>query len=137
MNDKMKEILAAYEKQQEENRTRIAELMKLELIDEDGYPSIHAHEIIQKWPLDNPFGWFTFINTVWWASGWGWSEEEVAHEYMENKRVKRYNISTGGWSGNESLIRTMQTNIMWHTTWVQSRRGGHYIFEVDIKHDAD
>jgi len=42
-----------------------------------------------------------------------------------------YNISTGGWSGNESIIHEMQENsMMWHLNWVQSCRGGHYIFEL-------
>jgi hypothetical protein len=46
--------------------------------------------------------------------------------------VQRFDISTAGWSGNESLIRAMEKNsFMWATTWVQSRRGGHYIFEID------
>ena len=42
-----------------------------------------------------------------------------------------FRISTGGWSGNESIIRAMERNgMMWHLNWVQSRRGGHYIFEI-------
>ena len=41
-------------------------------------------------------------------------------------------ISTAGWSGNESIIYAMQNNksMLWNLTWVQSRRGGHHIFEL-------
>ena len=61
-------------------------------------------------------------------------DEEDAKDKAErkaNKIVHRYYISTAGWSGNETIIRAMQKNIMmWQLNWVQSRRGGHYIFEL-------
>lgn len=40
-------------------------------------------------------------------------------------------MSTGGWSGNEEIIQAMRNNKwFWATQWVQSKRGGHYVFEV-------
>lgn len=49
---------------------------------------------------------------------------------ISDRPIIRYTFSTGGWSGNEDLIRAMEQNWMiWSLTWVQSRRGGHYIFE--------
>jgi len=41
-------------------------------------------------------------------------------------------LVVGGWSGNESIIRALENNKHWIWTmnWVQSRRGGHYIFEL-------
>jgi hypothetical protein len=54
---------------------------------------------------------------------------------MEYEKPKhRYYISTAGWSGNESIIYAMQeNNLMWSLNWVQSRRGGHYIFELELE----
>ena len=61
---------------------------------------------------------------------WGWTEEDAIDEVFD-KKVRRYKISTGGWSGNESIIHSMQkADFMWNLNWVQSRRGGHYIFEL-------
>jgi hypothetical protein len=106
-------------------------------LDEDGYPTEQALEIVEKWNWDDIPGWFQFIKGIWHFSEWGWKEKDEPHEWSENhsqykdRIVHRYYISTGGWSGNESIIRAMQENsMMWHLNWVQSRRGGHYIFEA-------
>lgn len=99
------------------------------LLDEDGYPTEAALEVISLWP-ENYAEWFKFIKSIWYIPDWGWTESIEDHEYKEGK-VKRYSISTGGWSGNESIIRAMQDNefMMWVLTWVSSKRGGHYVFE--------
>lgn len=108
----------------------IAENMEKDLRDEDGYPTEAAIEIIENWPYDDIKGWFDFIGSIWHLKDWGWTEVEEKHDYLD-KMVHRYYISTAGWSGNESLIRAMENNkfFCWTLTWVQSRRGGHYIFE--------
>lgn len=101
------------------------------LTDDDGYPTDLALEAIEKWHWDDPKGWFEFIGSLWAYKDWGWKEKDEPHDYKENVMVHRYYISTAGWSGNESIIRAMQANsMMWHLQWVQSRRGGHYIFEL-------
>ena len=101
------------------------------LLDSDGYPTHHALNLISNWHWSDSKGWFEFIKSIWWMPDWGWHEGDAKDEFDENKTSYRYNISTGGWSGNESIIDAMKKNtILWTTTWVQSRRGGHYIFEL-------
>lgn len=106
------------------------------LTDDDGYPTDLALEAIEKWHWDDPKGWFEFIGSLWAYKDWGWKEKDEPHELnrleqYKDRIVHRYHISTAGWSGNESIIRAMQANsMMWHLQWVQSRRGGHYIFEL-------
>jgi len=40
-----------------------------------------------------------------------------------------WELHTGGWSGNEEIIRAMQDNrVWWGMFWESSRRGGHYEF---------
>ncbi len=100
-------------------------------LDEDGYPTDVALDRIKYWPYNDPKGWFEFIFSIWHFGPWGWKEKDEPHDWKENTMVHRYYISTSGWSGNEDIIRAMQQNhVLWSDTWVQSRCGGHYIFEM-------
>lgn len=100
-----------------------------EYLDEDGYPTEEAIEQIENWSYNDPKGWFKFIENIWHLRSWGWSE--VRKAYLDSPDKIEYHISTAGWSGNEDIIRAMQeNNILWSDTWVQTRRGGHYIFEI-------
>ena len=107
-----------------------------EMLDDDGYPTEAALDVVKLWHWNDAKGWFEFIKSIWYMHSWGWKEVEEPHEWSEyeqykDKIVHRYYISTAGWSGNESIIGAMQDNVMmWHLNWVQSRRGGHYIFEL-------
>ena len=111
-------------------KSRIDGLLCEDMLDEDGYPSEAALEIVRIWHWTDAKGWFEFIKSIWHLASWGWHEGEAIDE-ISSEKVWQYNISTAGWSGNESIIREMQKNaFMWHLNWVQSRRGGHYIFEL-------
>lgn len=121
----------------EENEEKIAELMLEDHLDEDGYPTDAALDIIELWHWDDPKGWFKFIESIWHLRSWGWSEQDEEYELGEhfshnrNNLVHRYYISTAGWSGNETIINSMQRNeMMWYLNWMQSKRGGHYVFEL-------
>jgi hypothetical protein len=99
-------------------------------LDLDGYPTEDALDEIKNWHYDK--GWnslMEFVKSIWWAADWGWREEDTKDLY--GITTIRYNISTGGWSGNESLIYALEENtVFWMMNWFQSRRGGHYIFKV-------
>ncbi len=131
MNNEHQELHRQLEEDKVRSKERIAELMDEEHLDDDGYPTEAALEIVRIWHWSDARGWFDFIKSIWHIPSWGWRESEADHEYIKDKKVHLYNISTGGWSGNESIISEMQkTNMMWHLNWVQWRRGGHFIFEL-------
>ena len=110
-----------------QSRAQIEVLMQEDLLDDHGYPTEAAQEIIRLWHWSDPRGWFVLS---------AWSEGTQPSERDKTEWVYLYNISTIGWSGNESLIRAMQSNdMLWHTSWVQSRRGGHYIFEIKDRYE--
>lgn len=101
--------------------------------DDNGYPTEETLKAIEKWACIGPeakISLMAFVKSAWWMPDWGWQEEQItsAHPTII---IKRYSISTGGWSGNESLIYALKQNhLFWSLCWIQSRRGGHYIFEV-------
>lgn len=107
-----------------------------EMLDDDGYPTGAALDVIELWHWTDAKGWFKFIEGLWHLRSWGWKEVDETHEWnkleqYKDRIVHRYYISTAGWSGNESIIHAMNHNeMMWHLNWVESRRGGHYIFEL-------
>lgn len=95
-------------------------------MDPDGYPDEEELTRIETWDAADLLGLLRFVRSLWWMPDWGWSEVLSA----TFPRV-RFDLSTGGWSGNESLIEALKKNLyFWASCWVSSRRGGHYEFEV-------
>jgi len=135
MNDEWRE---QYKKERAETSAYVKALLeKGDFLDDDGYPTDDACKIISKWGWEDAKGWFKFIESIWHLKSWGWKEGEAIDE-ISNKKTWCYYISTAGWSGNETLIKAMQENDwMWHLNWVQSRRGGHYIFELRTFEDDE
>ena len=108
-------------------------------LDGDGYPTEAALDVIREWTFQmSDRELFDFIKSIWWMPDWSWKECEAIDERTGRKSYCYY-ISTGGWSGNESIIQAMQENkwMFWHMHWVQSRRGGHYIFELRKEDDRE
>lgn len=130
----MELAIKAQQRIDEVHKRLIDVLMKNDPVDEDGYPTENTLLVIELWPWEDEIGWFKFIESIWSFHSFGWAEGAAPHDYDKNKVVYLYEISTAGWSGNEAIIRAMEKNdMMWHLHWVQSRRGGHYIFERNIE----
>ena len=87
--------------------------------DKDGYPTDETLDAIEKWNPRERIKLFQFIEKAWSYPEYWRREGDIL------------SISTGGWSGNESLIGALKSNHMaWVFSWESSRRGGHYEFEV-------
>ena len=92
-------------------------------MDANGYPDDLELARIQAWPREDFRGLMEFIHPLWAYREWGWTQG------LED----RYQLSTGGWSGNESIIEALRLNtLFWLQCWVSSRRGGYYEFEVTV-----
>lgn len=53
------------------------------------------------------------------------------HGRVSRGKVGEYEISTGGWSGNQEIIEAMRRNyIAWALCWFSSRRGGYHQFHL-------
>jgi hypothetical protein len=108
---------------------------------ENGYPSEKDLKFIQKFDCskENVRLLMEYIKDIWWASDWGFVQKKKTDDYesidaigqksYKHKRIV-IELHTGGWSGNEDIIRALEKNRLFFCCyWVQSRRGGHYIFE--------
>lgn len=90
-----------------------------EPFDEDGYPTTQALARVRMWDWKDLPGWFAYIQTLW-----------RYDDYIRSEGAE-WKLSTGGWSGNESIVGAMGQNQMaWLISWRSSRRGGHYTFEI-------
>lgn len=93
--------------------------------DSDGYPTEEELEKLRTWKYEDPRGALEFARSCWWAADWGWPSLEGE-------------VSTGGWSGNESIISALQENfLIWHQVWHATRRGGHYILRLSESETCD
>ena len=105
-------------------------------MDPAGYPTASTLSEIELWLHTDYTGLMKYVRRAWHFDDWGWRQEKEKNDL--GRRVRRYHISTGGWSGNEQIISSLMRNQMfWMVCWLQSRRGGHYIFEVPINKEKD
>ena len=100
------------------------------LLDNDGYPTDEYLEWIRNYTCDQmPI--MDFINRLeWHFYDWGFI---LRNKY---KGIRKLELHTGGWSGNEEIITAITGNI--HLTHFKMRyskwmAGGHYYFEINLK----
>jgi len=87
----------------------------------DGYPTDAELKKIREWPHADLAGLLEYVQKRWAYADMGYWKQ----------RGSKYWVSTAGWSGNESIIGALQQNyVFWSFCWLQSRRGGHYIFQL-------
>jgi hypothetical protein len=94
------------------------------MIDKDGYPTEETLGRIRAFnPLkDDPFDFVEYLCENW-VNGYppDWN------------KAGDLQLSTGGWSGCESIIAALKETpfpSFWSLYWYQSRVGGHYWFKV-------
>ena len=92
----------------------------------DEYPTDAQLAMLKAWPTTDLRGAFEFARALW------------AYPDYFSSEGRTFSISTGGWSGNENIIGAMQDNLMlWTLCWQESRRGGHYKFEIPVNFDKE
>jgi hypothetical protein len=91
------------------------------------YPDDKDLELIEKWDVINDIsGLLQFLESMMWMPDWCFE--------LKGKRILKLQLHTGGWSGNEDIIRSLKMNtLFWACHWVMSRRGGHHYFEIKLK----
>jgi hypothetical protein len=69
----------------------------------------------------------TFLEDVW--------NSHYGSFKLTGKKVLKLRLATGGWSGNEDIVCSLQDtneNMFWACFWEKSKRGGLYIFRINI-----
>ena len=91
----------------------------MELFDNDGYPTQEA--LLEVSRFDSVKDIDGYMNLI--KSLWSYPDRFVLND-------SELYLSTGGWSGNESVIAAMKENFFFfiaHTKWI---RGGHFWFSL-------
>ena len=113
-------------------------LEKVATLNEDGYPDVQTLTYISEWEPGYKHTGFielmAFIKPIWRYSDIGYWEEEIRESLAHNvEKVHWYQISTGGWSGNESIIKALKETpgffLCCHESWLH---GGHYVFKINV-----
>jgi hypothetical protein len=94
-------------------------------VTEEGYPDEEELEAIEKWPVMEVFTLIRFVSGLW--------QYRVQFEDWR-KGVFHFELHTGGWSGNESIIEALEKNRFVDRFCVKWLRGGHWYFEIDPRH---
>lgn len=90
-------------------------------LDDDGYPTEEALEMIEKFELKSNEDWHKLMAIV---------KEMWAYPQCFTKYGDRYTLITLGWSGNESIIRALKRNCVFHLMyWESSEMGGRHIYQ--------
>jgi hypothetical protein len=64
-----------------------------------------------------------YIKSIWAYADQGY--------FKWNKRSRRLELHTAGWSANEEIIKHLRKNRFFFTYyWMKSERGGHYYFKI-------
>ena len=94
--------------------------------DSDGYPSEATLQTIEVWPPADPANLFRYV-----IEAWHWRDyadlpltphEAAVVAVREDYRYVKF--ATGGWSGNEALIRALRHGFTGQLCWQLSARGG-------------
>ena len=105
--------------------------------DSDGYPTDESCESIAKAEVKSYADCEALLQVV--QAAWTYPDRFGNHTAVDclQRPIREWSVSTGGWSGNESLVFALQQNaFFWALCWHQSTRGGHYLFHIPCKGDA-
>lgn len=106
--------------------------VEIETLDAEGYPTEEYLKLIMEWKDDAPVMDFIkyYLENGWYYGDWGF---KLHRPY---RGIRKLELHTGGWSGNEEIIRAILGNVYlthWKMKYVLWRTGGHYYFEINTK----
>jgi hypothetical protein len=102
------------------------------ILDDEGYPTDEFLQFIAeyKWDVMPIMDFVNVLQDGWYFGDWGF---KLSRKY---KGIRKLQLHTGGWSGNETTINAILSNIYlthYLMRYVEWNMGGHYSFEIKEK----
>ena len=102
------------------------------LLDCNGYPSKEFLRFIKNYTFQIMpiLDFLSILKNGWYYGDWGF---KLSRKY---KDIRKLELHTGGWSGNEEIISAILDNIYlthFQMRYVKWETGGHYYFEINCK----
>lgn len=100
---------------------------------DNGYPHEEETERIRLWKIVDNDDFHAVMSYV--AARWKYPDYWEVHDRLNTigQPEKEYVFSTGGWSGNESLVLAIEQNAILQMVGAQSWvRGGHYVYRFPL-----
>lgn len=100
------------------------------------FPTEEELRAIEEWNLDEKpvSGLLELIERLWRWSDWG-VRKRIGYGVLRKRKVLKFELHTGGWSGNEEIVKALMKNsVFWSQYWEKIIRGGHYYFEIPVRH---
>lgn len=96
------------------------------LVDDDGYPTDWGIAAVRCFH-GSPAALVELLEQMWWTP-----TLMTVDEWLDGQlgAVVRVSLATGGWSGNETLIDTLDGSMFHLRFWESSHRGGRHVYEV-------
>lgn len=94
------------------------------------YPTDEQLETIENWDYLDCEGLAKYIQSIWYygeeyAPLDDWKKDEFGHDY------RMFRLITGGWSGNEDIVCSLNKNTMFQMLcWKASFSGGLHIYHI-------
>ena len=98
-------------------------------MDDGGYPTEEFLDFIKQYEPDESLPVMDFIEKVI-STAWMHRGFKLHRKY---RGIRKLELHTGGWSGNEETIGAITSNIYlthFKMKYVMWRTGGHYYFEI-------
>ncbi len=100
-------------------------------MDNEGYPEDDELELIEKWDWKDMFGLVDYVRDMWAYPDY---LKESWHKDSYGTYCLYLELHTGGWSGNESIIRALHRNLMFtNVCYVKWETGGHHYYVIKSK----
>ena len=98
---------------------------------DDELAAIRSHD---RYGYDGYTEWLEYVRSIYnWPDRQVQGPTRITDDPHERQEYDSWDISTGGWSGNEEIMQAMRENfICWSQTWYSHHRGGHYEFRVRV-----